>query len=125
MMSKTFSLLLDDLISMANRGPLPAKIIEQYKTKLIQVAREGKLNKKQCAAVLGVSPRTLDYWVKDWGLPVRYRQGPNTKKRPAPYFELDEVLTWHESHRINLRSDWGDISLTWPDRGDDHTTQKL
>ena len=98
-MSKVFSLLLDDLMDMAKRGPVPAKMVEEYKARLIQVARERKLNKKACAAVLGVSPRTIDYWVKDWGLPVRYRPGPNTKKRPAPYFELDEVLTWHQLHQ--------------------------
>jgi len=100
-MSKLITLLLEDLIDNAKRGPVPAKIVEEYKTRLVQVAREKKLNKKAWAALLGVSPRTIDYWVRDWGLPVRYRQGPNTKKRPAPYFELDEVLTWHESHQQN------------------------
>ena len=98
-MAEAFSLLLEDLIDMAKRGPLPAKIVAAYKTRLIQVARERKLNKKACAAVLGVSPRTIEYWVRDWGFPVHYRPGPNTKKRPAPYFELDEVLIWHQRHQ--------------------------
>lgn len=49
---------------------------------------------EQAAAYLGVTPRTIDRWIKDSGLPV-HRTGPTgVGRKPHRRFYRSELDTW-------------------------------
>lgn len=53
------------------------------------------ISRKECAALLNVSYRTLEEWIRDGSAPPHYRIGMRLK------FKKKEVNDWIEQRKIN------------------------
>lgn len=91
--------LLWEFADRARTGRASARVARDFEGRIREAINPPIMSRKQCAEFLGVGLTTLDHYVKWEGLPRHFRDGPNTKKRPAPFFLQSEVLEWQLRHQ--------------------------
>ena len=85
---------LDQLARTAEQCPVPHCDLIEAGARIQAIMVNEPMNKKQCAAFLGVSESTIDNWVRNIGLPKHQRKFSG-KKRLGVVFFTREVAEWH------------------------------
>lgn len=93
--------LLNEHAGLAIRGIVSEAVSRTYTKKILDLVNLQVMTRKETAAFLGISVRTLDRFVKEEGLPHELRQ-LQRGKRPQRVFVLGDVLKWQHNRFIGL-----------------------
>ena len=89
--------LLREIARLAYDGNFTEGLADRYAQRIDALNFQRIMNRREAAAFLGISLRTLDRWVRDDGLPSRFRQ-VSPGKRSQRIFLLGDTLEWMERH---------------------------
>ena len=90
--------VLKNLVEISG-GRIQSTRLHQFAETIEDLAFDRCLNKSETARLLGVSLRTIDTYVRFWGLKKHFREGPDGRTQRTPFFRLSDVLEFQARHQ--------------------------